>query len=71
MSQRIFVPNMNLKNFHVVELLHNFFVAMVTVVTIATTQASDTFYPKEHMHLIWTQDTLIKLSYCTVCLLPW
>ena len=35
MSHRIVVPNMNFKYFHVVELLHNSFVAMVTVVIIS------------------------------------
>ena len=34
--QRTFVPNMKLKYFHIIELLHNSFVAMVTVVTKAT-----------------------------------
>ena len=51
LPQRTFVPNMKLKYFHVIELLHNSFVAMVTV---ETKQTSDTFCPKEHMCLIWT-----------------
>ena len=42
---------MKLKYFHVIELLHNSFVTMVTV---ETKQTSDTFCPKEHMCLIWT-----------------
>ena len=44
--QRTFVPIMNLNYFHAVELLHNSFVVMVTVVTIATRSAVTYFVPR-------------------------
>ena len=53
LPQRTFVPIMNLEYFHVVGLLHNSFVSIVTVVT------SDIFCPKKHMCLVWASDTYI------------